>query len=113
MNPRVEPGTVELNTQLMPQQPARITADVKDFRATVQEVRLKFVDVPITIPMEQATGTTWSAQIPQSQLRQLAVAGKTVKYEAQIIARNDKGQVATGKDTVEIKIKTPKLTPTG
>jgi hypothetical protein len=113
MNARAEPSTVELNRNLQPIQDSEILADVKDFRGKVTDVRLKFVHVPVTIPMENIGGTTWRAKLSPQQLRSLAVSGKTISYDANIVARNDQGQTATSSSTVSVAVKAPELSRTG
>lgn len=110
---RTEPGTIELNRDLAPLQPARVIADVKDFKNQVTDVKLQFNNVPLEIPMTNVGGTTWQAEISPRQLEMLAVSGRTMSYEAQVIAKNNKGQVAMSRDPVEVEIKTPEVGSTG
>ena len=109
MNARTEPSTVELNRELKPFQKSEILADVKDFDSTISKVTVKFTQVPVQIPMTNIGGSTWRAEISPSQLKSLAVSGKTMKYEAQIEARNEKGQVAIARDPITVSVKTPDL----
>jgi hypothetical protein len=113
MNARAEPSTVELNRNLQPIQNSEVLADVKDFRGKVTDVRLKFVHVPVTVPMENVGGTTWRARLTPQQLRSLAVSGKTISYDANIVAKNDKGQAATSSSPVTVSIKAPEITQAG
>src|SRR4051812_22527482 len=87
MNAHAEPSTVELNRNLKPTRTPEILADVKDFRSKVTDVKLKFMHVPIQIPMKNIGGTTWRAELSPRQLQMLAVSGKTIKYDATIIAK--------------------------
>lgn len=112
MNVRTEPSTVELNRDLQPLQPAEVLADVKDFRSNITEVKLQFTHVPLEIPMENIGGTTWRTQLTPRQLQMLAVSGRTIKYEATIMAKNAEGQVASSKTPVEVSIKSPDLAQT-
>jgi hypothetical protein len=115
INARTVPETIELSTDLRPQQPAEILADVKDFNSQISDVKLRFLHAPIEVPMRNIGGTTWRATLTNSQLRMLAVSGKTMSYDAQIIAQNANGQSSTTQNPVEVQIKTPDLStfPTG
>jgi len=114
LNVRAEPSsTIELNRSLKPLQSAEILADVKDFRSKVQNVQLKFLHVPIQVPMENIGGTTWRAQLTPEQLRMLAVSGKTIKYDANIVATNEQGQAASSSSPITIGVKAPELAQTG
>src|SRR6185437_14850888 len=109
VNARSAPTVVVLNRDLQPNQPAEFLADVKDFKSNILDVRLKFSDVPMEIPMENIGGTTWKDELTPQQLQQLAISGKTVKYQASIIARNTKGDTATSTEPVTVAIETPDL----
>jgi hypothetical protein len=109
MEARANPGTVELNDNLQARQRAEVLADVKDFSSKVRDVKLRFTHVPIELSMDNVAGTTWRAEISPDQLKQLAVSGSTMKYEAQVIATNEKGQVATSREPVTIQVKAPDL----
>ncbi len=109
LNARIDPTTVELNRNLQPVRTPEIIADVKDFRSKITNVTLKFKHVPMQIPMENVGGTTWRAVLTPEQLQTLAVSGKTITYDASIIARNQDGQVVEGSDPVNIAIKAPDL----
>lgn len=107
LNPRTSPSTIELNTSLQPQQPAQVIADVKDFNSNVTDVKLRFVHVPLEIPMHKTGGTTYVGTLTQKQLAMLAVAGKTMNYEANIIAKNEAGQTAVTNNPVSVAVKAP------
>lgn len=107
LNARTVPSTIELSTDLRPQQPAEVLADVKDFNSQIKDVKLRFIHAPLEIPMKNIGGTTWRATLSPEQLKMLAVSGKTMNYDADIIAQNDAGQFATTDKPVEISIKTP------
>lgn len=107
---KISPETVELNQSLEPMQTAEIVADVKDFTSRVTDVRLRFLRAPLEIPMQHVGGTTWRAQLSSEQLRLLAVGGKTIRYETNIIAKNEQGKVAVSPEPVEVAIKTPEMT---
>ncbi len=107
---KTEPKTIELNQSFQPQQPATVTAEVKDFTSKVTDVRLRFVRVPMEIRMENIGGTTWKADLTPQQIRTLAVGGETMSYEANVVARNVEGMVAVSPSPVEITVKTPELT---
>jgi hypothetical protein len=109
LNARSEPSTVELNRSLQPIKTPEILADVKDFRSKVTDVKLKFVHVPITVAMENIGGTTWRAELTPQQLQMLAVSGKTISYDANIVARNERGQTAVSTTPVTVAVKAPDL----
>lgn len=109
LNARAEPGTVELNRDLQPTKDAQVVADVKDFRNTIDSVKLRFKEAPIELSMENIGGTTWRGTLTPQQLQLLAVSGKTVSYTAEVIAHNDAGQVATSSEPLKVAVKTPDL----
>jgi hypothetical protein len=104
-----EPGTIELNRDLQPLKPAEIIADVKDFKASVTDVKLQFIHVPLEIAMSNVGGTTWRAELSTRQLQMLAVSGRTMKYEANVIAKNEEGRTAISREPVQVAIKAPDL----
>lgn len=106
---RAEPGTIELNRDLRPLEPAEVLADVKDFRDKVTEVKLRFINVPMEIPMENVGGTTWRARLTPEQLKKLAVSGQTIKYETEVVAKNSQGLTATSEKPAIVAIKTPEI----
>jgi hypothetical protein len=108
LDAKTNPGTFELNRQMKSKTEAQVVADVKDFQSPVTDVRLRFVRVPVEIPMKKTgKGDQWVADLSQSQLRELAVAGHTMNYDANIIAKNSKGQVATTKKPINVAVKAP------
>ncbi len=109
LNERVMPGTVELDKSLQSKEPVQVVADVKDFQAPVTDVKLQFLHVPLTVPMEKVGGSTWSATLSPEDLRQLAVSGQTMSYQAQVIATNESGNIGTSADPVSISVKTEDL----
>ncbi|HUP58126.1 MAG TPA: hypothetical protein VM598_11780 [Bdellovibrionota bacterium] len=109
LNARVSPSPIELNTQLQPTQQVEILADVKDFNANINDVRLRFVNVPLEVPMKNVGGTTWRATLSPKQLQMLAVSGKTMEYQANVIAKNEAGEVAVGSDPLMVAVNTPDL----
>jgi hypothetical protein len=110
LNAHAEPSTVELNRNLQPMQAPEIIADVKDFNSKISNVQLKFTHVPIQVPMENVGGTTWRAQISPQQLKTLAVSGKTISYDANVVARNEQGQTSTSSSPITLSIKAPDMT---
>jgi hypothetical protein len=108
-NVEAKPSTVELNRNLMPDRAPEILADVKDFKSTIQDVKLKFTHVPIQVPMQNIGGTTWRGVLTSKQLQSLAIAGKTAKYDASVVARNEQGQMAVSEKPVTISVKAPDL----
>lgn len=106
---RAQPGTIELNRNLQPTQSAEVLADVKDFRDKVTEVKLRFVNVPLEIPMKNVGGTTWRAELTAAQLKKLAVSGETIRYETEVVAKNSKGQIAVSDKPAVVAIKAPEL----
>jgi hypothetical protein len=110
---RTSPGIFALNQNLAPVSTATVVADVKDFNAKVDDVHLRFLHVPLEITMQQVTPSTWQADLTQEQLKQLAVNGHTMKYEANVIAKDDKGLTAVSAKSVEIAIKAPDVMSSG
>jgi hypothetical protein len=104
---KTEPSTIKLDTSLNPVQAASVYADVKDFSAPVEDVRLRFIHVPLELKMHQLSGSTWEANLPADALKKLAVSGQTMRYQADIIARDSQGHVATTKNPVDIAVKAP------
>jgi hypothetical protein len=107
INARTNPSVIELNNQWQATGPAEVLAEVKDFTSEVQDVKLRFLRAPLEIPMQKVNGTTWRAQLTPEQLKTLAVGGETMKYEANIVARNADGQIAVSPDTVNVAISAP------
>jgi hypothetical protein len=107
INAYATPSTVVLNRDLHPSQPAKVVAEVKDFGAMVTDVRLRFRDVPLEIPLDHVIGSTWQAELTPRQLQALSVRGKTARYEADVIAHDDKGEEARSEGTVALLIRTP------
>ena len=103
------PGTFELNRTLHPLTGTEIVASVKDFSSNVTSVTLKFMNLPIEVPMTSAGGGLWRCALSEGQLKQLAVAGKTMRYEVQVIAKDAKGVISAGTKTTDVAIKTPDL----
>jgi hypothetical protein len=110
---RSEPSTVELNRDFQPTQPAEVLADVKDAESKVSDVKLQFTSIPLEIPMENIGGTTWRAQLTPRQLEMLAVSGRTTRYEANVIARNQDGKTSMTTKPVDVAVKAPDLTGAG
>ena len=113
LNAHTEPGTFELNKQLKASETNKVVADVKSFKARVAEVKLNFIEAPLSLPMKNVGGTTWVAVLSADQLKALAVSGRTMKYKARVEAKDETGKSATSKDLVEILIKTPEITKSG
>ena len=108
------PGTIELNRSLQPVGPSEVLAEVKDFTSNITEVTLRFIHVPLEVKMEHIGGTTWRAQLTPEQLKTLAVGGQTMRYEANVIAKNEEGQTATTSQPVQVAVKAPDMAqPTG
>lgn len=104
---RTEPGTFELSPSWDPVAPAKIVAQVKDFTSNIQDVRLRFNKVPLQIVMTRMGGTSWEATLSPQQLQTLAVGGKTMRYEANVIARNEDGLITVSPDPVQVRVKAP------
>lgn len=102
---RAEPRVVELNRDFQPMHPTAVMADVKDFTSKIEAVILRFEGIPLEIPMENLGGTLWRAELTQRQLELLAVTGKTIRYEAHVIARNAEGKEGKTPVPVEVAIK--------
>jgi len=106
---RFDPSTVEMNGALQALKPAEILADVKDFNSKVTDVKAQFTNVPIEIAMQNIGGTTWRGELTTEQLQMLAVSGKTIKYDANIIAKDDHGVSVQTQKSFEVAIKAPDL----
>lgn len=104
-----EPSVVELNRDLQPLRPAEVIADVKDFSSPVTQVSLRFLKVPIEIPMHNIGGSTWRAELTPKQLQDLAVSGRTVRYDAIVVTKNEDGDVGRLKRPVQVAVKAPDL----
>ena len=109
LSARAEPSTIELNRNLQPIKPPEILAEVKDFKGKVTDVKLRFINIPIQVPMENIGGTTWRAELTPQQLQMLAVSGKTMSYDANVVAKNDQGQTGMTQSPVTVAIKSPDL----
>jgi len=109
LNERVFPSTIELNRALQPIQKTEIVADVKDFRSEISNVKLRFLHAPFEVPMSNIGGTTWRGTLTPNQLRELAVSGKTITYEANIIAQSKDGRTAVSEKPLSVEIKTPDI----
>ncbi len=104
---KTEPSTIQLSTTLTPNQPANVYADVKDFTSPVQDVRLRFVHVPLELKMHPLSGSTWQATIPNDALKKLAVSGQTMRYQADVIPRDADRHVDTTQKPIDIAVKAP------
>jgi hypothetical protein len=109
LDARTNPGTFELNSAYQPTQPAEILAEVKDFSSNIKDVRLRFVHVPLEIPMKHVEGSTWRAQLSPNQLKSLAVGGQTMNYQVNVIARSADGMVATSSEPLKVAVSAPDL----
>lgn len=107
INARPEPGVIVLNSDMQPMNPAQVIADVKDFKSRVTDVRLKFLDVPLEVPMENIGGTAWRAELTPQELQMLAVSGKTVKYRAIVVAKNANGDKSPAMEPLFVAVKAP------
>ena len=107
---RTEPGIVEINREFQPLRPAQVFADIKDYTSKISEVSLQFAGVPLEVPMENIGGSTWRAQLTPRQLEMLSVSGRTIHYEANVVARDEDGKVGSTRTPIEVAIKTPDLT---
>jgi hypothetical protein len=107
------PGTIELNRDLQPMQPAQVVAQVKDFKSEISSVQLRFQHVPLEIPMHLVGGSTYSAELTPNQVQMLAVSGRTVQYSAMVIAHDSAGKVGTSSQPVTVSIKSPQLVQPG
>ena len=106
---KTNPGTFEVNRNFQPNRPPEIIAEVKDFTSPVSDVRIRFVNVPMEIPMEHVAGTTWRAVLTPEQLKQLAVGGQTMNYQVRVVAKSSDGMTTTSADTTNVAVKTPSL----
>lgn len=114
VNARLSPEKIELNRQFAPPQPVEVLAEVKDFTSPISDVKLRFLRVPMEIPMKHVNGTTWRAELTPQQLKTLAVGGQTITYQANVIARNENGQIAVSREPIDVAVAAPDLAqPTG
>jgi hypothetical protein len=109
INVRSNPGTFELNRSFQATGPTEIVAEVKDFTAQITDVRVRFLHVPLEIPMQLVSGSTWRASLTPEQLKTLAIGGQTMTYDAEVIAKNEDGMTAVSKEPVRIAVKAPDL----
>jgi hypothetical protein len=109
LNARSEPQVITLNRDLQPNRPGEVIADVKDLKSPVTDVKVQFKDLPLEVPMERVGGSTWRAELTPQQIQMLAVSGKTVKYKATVIAKDDQGVTAQSHETIEVAVQAPDL----
>ena len=113
INARAEPGVIVLNSDMQPMSPAQVIADVKDFKSRVTDVRLKFLDVPLEVPMENIGGTAWRAELTPQELQMLAVSGKTVKYRARSWLPRTPAEISLqATEPLFVAVKAPQPRPT-
>ena len=106
---RTNPGTFELNKQLQATSPTEVLAEVKDFMSKITEVKLRFVNALLEVPMTNIGGSTWRAVLTPEQLKQLAVGGQTMNYQAQVIATNEDGITNVSQQALNVSVKAPDL----
>jgi hypothetical protein len=111
INPRSEPGTVELNRFLQPKQPQQFFAEIQDFAAPVTDAKLQLNGTSIEVPMEKIGGTTWRGELSSDQLKRLAISGQKMEYQARMIARDQNGTLASSPEMINIKVAAPKFEP--
>ena len=68
---------------------------------------LRFTHVPIEVPMTNVGATTWRATLSARELQLLAVAGRTMTYDANIVAKDEAGQTRCQQEPVQVAIKAP------
>lgn len=107
---KIQPSTIELDRKLQPMQRAQVTAEVKDFQSEVTDVKLRFSRIPMEVPLKHLGGSTWEGEISPAMLKKLAVGNQKTAYEANIIAKNAKGEVAVGQHPIEVVVRAPELT---
>jgi hypothetical protein len=113
LQPRVNPGTIELNRDLQPNERPEVLVEVKDFKAPVNNVELRFLEVPMNIRMRHVGGTTWRAELPSGLIQNLAVNNQTTTYRANIYAMDENGSVGVLREPFQIAVKGPDLSQTG
>ena len=59
--------------------------------------------------MENIGGTMWRAELTPQELQMLAVSGKTVKYNANVVAKNADGEMSKALP-VTVAVKAPDYT---
>jgi hypothetical protein len=110
MDTRTDPTTFELNKNLDPKTDNQVIATVKDFNSKITDVHLRFERVPINIALRKGEGDEWVGNLSKKELKELAVSGHTMRYDATIVAKNKNGQVATSKSPLTIYVKAPDTT---
>jgi hypothetical protein len=109
---KTSPGTFELNRRMQAQTGAEVIAEVQDFQAPITKVSLRFVHVPLSVPMTHVRGSTWSAELTAQQLKMLAVNGQTIKYQANVVAESSDGRSASTQNPITVAIKSPDMNNT-
>ena len=106
---RPKPSLIELGPDFSPAQPAEVLADIKDFSGKINDVRLRFVGIPLEVPMENVGGSTWRALFTPRQLQLLAVSGTTIHYEAHVVARDEEGKTGSSRIPVDLAVQAPEI----
>jgi hypothetical protein len=109
LDAKTSPATFELNRKLQAQSGAEVIAEVQDFEAPITKVNLRFVRVPLTVPMTHVRGSTWSAQLTPAQLKMLAVNGQTIRYQANVVAESADGRTSTTQNPITVAVKSPDM----
>ncbi|OFY99724.1 MAG: hypothetical protein A2Z97_05020 [Bdellovibrionales bacterium GWB1_52_6] len=113
INQRAVPDSIEIGKDMATPKAPEFLADIKDFNAQVSDVRVRFLHVPLEVPMQNIGGTTWRASLTPRQVQDLAVSGESMRYEANIIATNTDGQTAVSTSPVSITIKAAEVASSG
>jgi hypothetical protein len=110
VNQKVSPSTIELDRNSNPNRKPVFQAEVMDSDAKVKEVNLKFKNLPSTsvlssLAMTKSDGLLWKTELSAEQLKALSVSGKTVSYEAIVVAKDEKGNVGSSQSPLILSVK--------
>ena len=59
--------------------------------------------------MKNIGGTTWRGTLSSKELQRLAVSGATINYDANVVAKDEKGKTAVSSKPLTVAIKAPDL----
>jgi hypothetical protein len=117
LNPRAQPGFVDLRNRPAMGGKPEISAEVLDARSRIDTVRLRlyfsdgvderirYFKAPLDIEMKPVGGAKWHAILDDRQLNLLAIAGESLTYNARVIARDEQGRVCVSNTPFEVTIR--------
>jgi hypothetical protein len=106
---KAEPALVQVTRNLDAPLTPVVTADVRDGGREVREVKLRFLHLPLEVPLENVGGSIWRAKLSREQIAMLAVGGHTITYQAHVVARDDLGLIAISRHFIDVAVRTPDL----